>query len=50
MIALIGADRQRLPGEIDTSRRLLSGQYERHVVETLRPTEGLDLNSFLTAS
>jgi hypothetical protein len=50
VIALIGTDRQRLPGEIDTSRRLLSGQYERHVVETLRPTEGLDLNSFLAAS
>ncbi len=44
VIALIGADHQRLPDEIDTSRRLLSGQYERHVVETLRPTEGLDLN------
>ena len=50
VIALIGADRQRLPDEIDTSRRLLSGQYERHVLETLRPTEGLDLNSFLAAS
>ena len=50
VIALIGDDRQRLPDEIDTSRRLLSGQYERHVVETLRPTEGLDLNSFLAAS
>ena len=50
VIALIGADHQRLPGEIDTSRRLLSGDYERHVVETLRPTEGLDLNPFLAAS
>jgi putative nucleotidyltransferase with HDIG domain len=50
VIALIGADLQRLPQEIDTSRRLLSGQYERHVVETLRPAEGLDLNLFLAAS
>jgi hypothetical protein len=50
IIALIGADQQRLADEIDTSRRLLSGQYERHVVETLRPTEGLDLNQFLQAS
>ena len=33
VIALIGADRQRLPDEIDTSRRLLSGRSERHVVE-----------------
>jgi hypothetical protein len=28
----------------------LSGEYERHVVETLRPTEGLDLTQFLVAS
>jgi hypothetical protein len=50
MIALIGADRQRPPDGIDTSRRLLSGQYERHVAESCDPTEGLDLNAFLTAS
>ena len=50
VIALMGADREPLPGEIDTSRRSLSGQYERHVVETLRPQEGLDLNQFLKAS
>jgi putative nucleotidyltransferase with HDIG domain len=50
VIALMGADRERLPGEIDTSRRTLSGQYERHVIETLRPQEGLDLNQFLAVS
>ena len=50
VIALMGADRERLPGEIDTSRRLLSGQYERHVIETLRPQEGLNLTRFLAAS
>lgn len=50
VIALMDANRERLPGEIDTSRRLLSGQYERHVIETLRPQEGLDLNRFLAAS
>ena len=50
VIALMGVDRQPVDGEIDTSRRLLSGQYERHVVETLRPQEGLDLNQFLRAS
>lgn len=50
VIALMGAELQRVPGEIDTSRRLLSGQYERHVVETLRPAEGLDLTRFLAAS
>jgi len=50
VIALMGADYEPLPGEIDTSRRLFSGQYERHVVETLRPAAGLDLNQFLAAS
>jgi putative nucleotidyltransferase with HDIG domain len=50
VIALIGADDQRVPGEIDTSQRLLSGQYERHVVETLRPSDGLDIAPFLAAS
>jgi putative nucleotidyltransferase with HDIG domain len=50
VIALIGAERERMPGEIDTSQRMLSGQYERHVIETLRPQEGLDLNQFLAAS
>jgi putative nucleotidyltransferase with HDIG domain len=50
VIALMGAELQPVPGEIDTSRRLLSGDYERHVVETLRPAEGLDLTRFLAAS
>lgn len=50
VIALIGADYRRLPGDIDTSIRAVSGQYERHVVETLRPQEGLDINGFLVAS
>ena len=49
VIALIGASHQRVPGDIDTSARALSGQYERHVVETLRPQEGLDINAFLVA-
>jgi putative nucleotidyltransferase with HDIG domain len=50
VIALIGAGQERLPVEIDTSRRTVSGDYERHVVETMRPAEGLDLNAFLAAS
>jgi putative nucleotidyltransferase with HDIG domain len=50
VIALIGAGQARLPGEIDTSLRGLTGQYERHVVETLRPHEDLDLTLFLAAS
>jgi hypothetical protein len=50
VIALVGADYQRLPGDVDTSRRLLSGDYERHVVETLRPADGIDIHQFLAAS
>ncbi|HET9013738.1 MAG TPA: HD domain-containing phosphohydrolase [Gemmatimonadaceae bacterium] len=50
VIALMGAELERLPIEIDTSIRSTAGQYERHVVETLRPQEGLDLNQYLAAS
>ena len=50
VIALMGAEQRRIPGEIDTSRRSVSGTYERHVVETLRPPVLLDLNEFLAAS
>jgi hypothetical protein len=49
VIALMGAEHRRVPGEIDTSVRNLSGVYERHVVETLRPPAALDLNEFLVA-
>lgn len=36
-------------GEIDTSTRDISGAYECHIVETLRPQEGeMDLTKFLT--
>lgn len=49
VIALIGAEHRRMPGEIDTSRRDHAGAYERHVVETLRPPAPLDLNEFLAA-
>jgi putative nucleotidyltransferase with HDIG domain len=50
VIALLGVDYRRTPGEIDTSRRDSSGTYERHVIETLRPSAPLDLNEFLAAS
>ena len=49
VIALIGADYQRVPGDIDTSARGGSGEYERHVVETLRPQEGVDFTEFLAS-
>ena len=47
VIALFGADFDRLPGEIDTSRRDAAGTYERHLVETLKPADGLDITAFL---
>lgn len=50
VIALMGAEQRRIPGEIDTSRRDRSGTYERHVVETLRPPAPLDLNEFLAVT
>ena len=51
VIALIGADCQRLPGDIDTSVRSFSGQYERHVVETLRPQDRARISTgFLVAT
>jgi putative nucleotidyltransferase with HDIG domain len=50
VIALLGSEHRRVPGEIDTSRRDPSGAYERHVAESLRPSAPLDLNEFLAAS
>jgi putative nucleotidyltransferase with HDIG domain len=40
----------RVPGEIDTSRRTLSGSYERHVVETLRPRGDLNIHDLLQSA
>ena len=45
-IALVAPDLHRLPGALDTSLRDSSGAYARHIVETLRPPEGLDLRMF----
>ena len=50
VIALMDANYRRMSDEIDTSRRTGAGAYERHVVETLRPPQPLDLNEFLAAS
>jgi putative nucleotidyltransferase with HDIG domain len=49
VIAPVDEGHRRGPGEIDTSRRTSAGLYERHVVETLRPSPTLDLTGFLTA-
>ena len=48
-IALVASDYGRLPGEVDTSERDSSGAYRRHIVETLRPAEGLDLAPFVAS-
>ena len=47
VIAMLTPNYDRLPGEVDTSERDQSGEYVRHVVETLSPTMPLDLNSLL---
>jgi putative nucleotidyltransferase with HDIG domain len=51
VIALVAADMERAVGEIDTSTRDVSGTFERHIVETLRPSEGgLDMTKFLASA
>jgi hypothetical protein len=50
VLALASCDNDRLPGELDTSARASSGEYARHIVETIRPPEGLEVSSFLTAA
>jgi putative nucleotidyltransferase with HDIG domain len=47
IIALVGSDLDRLPGDVDMSLRDTSGQYARHIVETLQPPKGIDLARFL---
>jgi hypothetical protein len=37
----------RLPGNVDTGARDSSGAYARHIVETIRPPDGLDLGLFV---
>jgi len=50
VIALVGSDYGRLPGDVDTSTRDSSGTYARHLVETLRPPDGLDVTALLARS
>lgn len=49
VLALIDDGYERRPGRVDTSERESAGAYLRHVIETIRPPEGLDITSFLTA-
>ena len=50
VIALLTSGYDRLPGEIDTSARDASGQYVRHVLETMRPSRTLDLTELLATA
>ena len=50
IVALVAPDHGCIPGAIDTSRRDASGAYARHIVETIRPPEGLNLSAFLLTS
>lgn len=49
VLALVAGDQGRIPGVVDTSLRDSSGGYARHIVETLRPPEGLDFSAFVAA-
>jgi len=49
VIALVDDSNEQRPGRVDTSERESAGSYLRHIVETIRPPEGLDVSSFLTA-
>jgi hypothetical protein len=46
VIALVGSDFGRLPGNVDTAVRDGSGQYARHIAETMQPPAGLNLSQF----
>lgn len=46
-IALVAPDLGRFPGDIDLALRDSSGAYARHIVETVRPPDGLDLSLFV---
>jgi hypothetical protein len=50
VVALVddGPDGPR--ARIDTGARDAAGAYERHIIETLRPPEGLDVRRFLSAA
>jgi putative nucleotidyltransferase with HDIG domain len=49
MLALVDGN-QHACDRIDTGARDASGAYERHILETLRPPEGLDVSTFLAGA
>jgi putative nucleotidyltransferase with HDIG domain len=50
VIALVAPDFGRVPGSVDTAERDGSGAYARHIAETIRPPEALDIGSFISAA
>jgi putative nucleotidyltransferase with HDIG domain len=50
VIALLTSELDRAPGDIDTSTRDGNGSYARHIVETIRPPDGLDLTRVLASA
>jgi putative nucleotidyltransferase with HDIG domain len=47
VLTLVAAGTEGPRGRIDTAARDTTGAYERHILETLRPPEGLDLGRLL---
>jgi putative nucleotidyltransferase with HDIG domain len=47
VLALVADGTEGPRGRIDTAARDVSGAYERHILETLRPPEGLDFGRLL---
>lgn len=50
IVARLGSGWERLPGDLDTSARDTSGGYACHIVETMRPPDGLDVSRFLASA
>lgn len=50
VLTLVDDQRWRPGGELDTAVRDASGAYACHVVETVRPPDGLDLAAFLSSA
>ena len=50
VLTLVDGGQKSPSASVDTSTRDGSGGYERHILETLRPPDGLDPAKFLTAA
>ena len=48
VLALVHGDHVE-PGRVDTGARDAAGGYERHILETMKPPDGLDVSKFLAS-